>query len=233
QARRIRHFVSRIAMDIEALGPALIEQLLHRGLVKTVADLYLLEEEQLAGLERMGARSAENVISGIMASREQPLHRFLVGLGIRHVGEKMARVLTRHFGSLEALRRAEMEELVDVNEIGLETAESLLSFFADPAQMAVVEACLARGVRALAEDTGGGTGPLSGQTVVITGTLSAPRTRWKERLEAAGATVTGSVSARTNLVLAGENPGSKRTKALELGVRVVSEEELERLLEAT
>jgi DNA ligase (NAD+) len=232
RAERIRHFVSRGAMDIESVGPALIDQLLERGLVETYADLYALDAGQLEQLERMGSKSAANVIAAIEQSKRRPLEKFLHGLGIRYVGERTARVLALHFGSIAALEAAGVEDFEDVNEIGAVTAKSLHAFFQDAQQMALVHRCLELGVRpaAPAHPSGAAT-PLAGKTVVITGTLGAPRTQWKERLERAGATVTGSVSAKTHYLLAGENPGSKLEAARKHGVEILDEHQMQQLLE--
>ena len=233
QAERIRHFVSRRAMDIESMGPALIDQLLERGLVATYADLYKLESEQLAGLERMAEKSARNVIEAIAASRTRPLDKFIHGLGIRYVGERGARVLARHFKSLPRLREVGVEALEDVNEIGAVTAKSVHSYLADETNWGLIEQALAAGLRPAPLETGAAAAPaLEGRTVVITGTLSEPRGRWKARLESAGASVTGSVSKKTDFVLAGTNPGSKLEAALRHEVRIVDEEEMTQLLEA-
>lgn len=231
RAERIRHFVSRRAMDVESVGPALIEQLLAKGLIETYADLYRLTVEQLAALERMGPKSAQNVIAALEQSKKRPLDRFLHGLGIRMVGERTARVLARHFKTLEALQAATVEEIDNVNEIGTITAQAIHDFFHDPQQLKLIRQCLALGVEPQPVEAGGGvSAALAGKTVVITGTLSEPRSVWKERLERAGATVTGSVSKKTDLVLVGENPGSKLDAARQHGVRTVSEQEMAALL---
>ena len=233
RAERIRHYVSRRAMDIESLGPALIEQLLGEGMIETFADLYRLNEQQLAGLERMAEKSARNVIEAIEASKTRPLDKFIHGLGIRYVGERAARVLALQFGGLDQLRQASVEDLEKVNEIGAVTAQSLHSFFHDDAQWALIEQARAAGVNPQPLDLGGDApAALAGKTVVITGTLSLPRGRWKFLLEQAGATVTGSVSKKTDYLLAGDNPGSKLDAAQRLGVAVISEDEMTRLLEA-
>ncbi|HUJ76718.1 MAG TPA: helix-hairpin-helix domain-containing protein, partial [bacterium] len=231
QAERIRHFCSRRAMDIESLGPVLIEQLLSRGLIASYADLYALRLEDLMALERMGRKSSENVLKGIAASKDCALERFVYALGIRLIGERTAQVLARRFRSLDAIRQASLEELEDVNEIGGVTAQSIHSFFQDRAQMKLLDLCLSRGVHpALASVEPAAQTALTGKTVVITGTLTEPRAVWKERLERAGATVTGSVSKRTNYVLAGENPGSKLDAAQQHGVPVLGEAEMAALL---
>ena len=233
QAERIRHFVSRRAMDIESMGPALIDQLLERGMIATFADLFRLDAGQLVGLERMAEKSAQNVIQAIEASRTRPLDKFIHGLGIRYVGERVARVLARHFKTLQGLRGASVEELENVNEIGAVTANSVHAYLSDPANWTLIEQALAAGLNpAPVEATGGGSSALEGNTVVITGTLSEPRGRWKSRLEAAGATVTGSVSIKTDYLLAGANPGSKLEAAERHGVQVVNEAQMNQLLEA-
>jgi DNA ligase (NAD+) len=233
RAERIRHFVSRRAMDIESMGPALIDQLLEGGLVATYADLYKLESAQLSGLERMAEKSARNVIEAIAASRSRPLDKFIHGLGIRHVGERAARVLAGHFKSLPELREASEEALEDVNEIGAVTANSVHTYLADATNWGLIEQALASGLRPVPLETGAAAAPaLEGRTVVITGTLSEPRGRWKARLESAGASVTGSVSKKTDFVLAGANPGSKLEAAMRHEVRVVDEAEMTILLEA-
>jgi len=230
-ADRIRHFCSRGAMDLESAGPALIDQLLATGLVKSVADLYRLTHEQLEGLERMGAKSAQNVLNAIDASRNKPLDKFLFALGIRMVGDRTARLLARHFGSLEAVRAASAEELEQVREVGSITAASIHAFFRDPLQSWLIEDLLASGVRpAPVEHANREAGPLAGKTVVITGTLSEPRNKWVERIEQAGGKVSGSVSKKTHYVLLGENPGSKLEAAQRHGVPAVSEQELDALL---
>ena len=230
QAERLRHFVSRRAMDIESLGPVLIEQLLAKGLVETYVDLYRLRLNDLMGLERMGKKSSENIVAAIEASKQCALPRFLFGLGIRQVGERTAQLLARRFKSLDALQEASVEELADVSEIGDITAQSIHGFFHDRRQLTLLEQCLKLGVRPAVEAPRAGAQPLAGKTVVITGTLSEPRPVWKERLERAGATVTGSVSKRTDYLLAGESPGSKLDAAQEHGVTVLDEAALVALL---
>ncbi|MBI3993084.1 MAG: NAD-dependent DNA ligase LigA [Candidatus Lambdaproteobacteria bacterium] len=254
QQERILHFVSRKAMDIEGVGPALVELLVAEGLVSSYADLYRLTVEQVhralkahraalaeqkgtaaarkAGPKRKQeeARQPRNIIEAIESSKTRPLERFLHALGIRYVGERTAQLLARRFGALEALRQAGVEELEDINEIGAVTAASVHGFFHDPQQWELIARCLEAGVAPVAPAAAGGGGALTGKTVVITGTLTVPRGRWKETLEAAGATVTGSVSSRTDYVLAGENPGSKLDKARALNVAVLGEDEMNRLL---
>jgi len=230
RAERIRHFVSRRAMDIESVGPVLIEQLLAKGLLESYVDLYRLRLEDLMALERMGRKSSENVLKAIEASKQCTLSRFLFGLGIRQVGERTAQLLARSFKSIDALKHASEADLADVNEIGDITARGIHEFFRDPRQLALISEALKLGVRPAAEEVPSGPQPLAGKTVVITGTLSEPRPVWKQRLERAGATVTGSVSKRTDFLLAGESPGSKLDAAREHSVKVLDEAEMTALL---
>jgi DNA ligase (NAD+) len=232
-ADRIRHFCSRSAMDLESVGPALIDQLLATGLVKSVADLYRLTADQLESLERMGAKSAQNVLRAIGNSRRKPLDKFLFALGIRMVGDRTARLLAQHFGTLEAVRGASAEDLEAVHEVGSITAASIHAFFRDPRQAALIDDLLSlkvepEPVQRIERDSG----PLAGKTVVITGTLSEPRNKWVERIEQAGGKVSGSVSKKTHYVLAGENPGSKLEAAQRHSVPVLGEAEMNALLEA-
>ena len=252
---RIRHFVSRPAMDIETIGPALIGQLIDKGLVRSVADLYRLGTSQLESLERMGSKSAANVLGAIDASRAQPLHRLLHALGIRHVGERTARILARHFASLAALRRARPEEMEDIKEIGSVIAQSVHAFFQDPGQVAIIDSLRNLGIDPVSVEAqsaksqsmeaqpveaqdgqpqppqGNLQGKLQGKTVVITGTLSEPRSRWKARIEEAGGILTGSVSKKTDYLLAGAAAGSKLAAAQRLNIPIVEEAEMRRLLE--
>ena len=228
---RIRHFASRRAMDIESLGPALIEQLLAQDLIHSVADLYLLKADELRQLERMGEKSSQRVIDAIAESRTRPLERLLFGLGIRYVGERTARLLARRYRSLEALGRASAEELEEIDEIGAVIAKSVWLYFQDPQHLTIIRKLLEAGVAPQAPAAPQGAAPLAGKTIVITGTLSLPRNEWKDRLELAGAKVTGSVSAKTDFVLAGADPGAKLDKAQRLEVAVLSEADINAMLE--
>ncbi len=227
----ILHFCSRRAMDIEGLGERLAEQLVERGLVRTVADLYRLDAERLAGLERMGERSAANLVAAIDRSRRTTLARLLYALGIREVGEATAAALAERFGSLEALRAADEEALLAVPDVGPVVAREVRAFFAEERNREVVEALLgeleieAPGAERPAE------APLAGRTVVLTGALeSLTREQARERLEALGARVTGNVSRRTDLVVAGREPGAKLERARALGIEVIDEAALKALL---
>ena len=232
QKEQILHFVSRRAMDIDTIGPALIEQLLTKKLLKSAADLYLLRHEDLSGLERMGEKSAQNVISSIVKSKQCELGQFVHALGIANVGEKTARILALHFGRLEKLMSSSSEDLEKIEEIGPVIAESIFDFFQQAEQRQNIADFLERGVVPAEEkileisDS-----PFSGKIVVLTGTLSEPRDVWKKRLIQAGANVTGSVSKNTDFVLAGENAGSKLEKAEKFNICVINETTALNLLE--
>lgn len=229
----IKHFASRRAMDIDGLGEKLVELLVDKALVNDVADLFSLEASQLAGLERMGEKSADNLVAALGKSRQTTLARFLYALGIREVGEATAHTLASHFGSLEALEQADVETLIEVQDVGPIVADHIHTFFAQPHNMEVVAKLLTAGVQwPEVEKAAEGELPLQGKTFVLTGTLSAlSRNEAKQRLQALGAKVAGSVSKKTDYVVAGESPGSKLTKAEQLGVTVLDEDELVRLLE--
>ncbi len=221
----IRHFASRRAMDIEGLGEKLVDQLVDKGLVRDVSDLYHLSVEQVAALERMGEKSARNLIEAIERSKHTTLERFVYALGIREVGEATAKALARHFGSLEALMDADEETLQQVPDVGPVVARNIVDFFSEPHNREVIRRLLEAGVHW--QQTGpqaAGERPLAGQTYVLTGALaSMTREQARERLEALGAKVSGSVSRRTTAVIAGENPGSKYDKARSLGVPILDE----------
>ncbi len=232
QKEKLLHFAGRGGMDIQGLGEALVDQLLDQGLVKDVSGLYDLEREALEGLERMAAKSAANLLDEIERSKQRPLRRLLFGLGIRHVGERAAGLLAR-LGSIEALAGAEPEELEALDEIGPKTAAAVGQFFEQPANRELVDRLAAAGVRTEAseEELAPAPGavepsPFTGKTVVLTGTLPGiPRSAAKARIEYLGGKVSGSVSKKTDLVVAGEAAGSKRTKAEALGVTIMEAEE--------
>jgi DNA ligase (NAD+) len=228
----LRHFASRHAMDIEGLGEKLVEQLVDSGRVKTPADVYTLTIDDLAALERMAEKSAANVVAAIDKSRGTTLARFIYALGIRHVGEATARDLADHFGALDPLLEATGDELVAVRDVGPVLAESIRDFFAEPHNRAVIDALRQRGVRwQEGPAKRAANGPLTGKTFVLTGTLPAlSRDEAKAMLEAAGATVTGSVSKKTDYVVAGADAGSKLAKAEELGIAVLDEAAMRALI---
>ncbi|HVZ43664.1 MAG TPA: NAD-dependent DNA ligase LigA [Ramlibacter sp.] len=226
------HFAQRRAMDIEGLGEKLVDQLVDEGVVKTLPDLYRLGLLSLVALERMGEKSAQNLLAGLEQSKATTLPRFLYSLGIRHVGEATAKDLARHFGKLDAIMEADVERLLEVPDVGPVVAESIHTFFQQPHNREVIEQLRACGVHwEESEPAARAPKPLSGKTVVLTGTLpSLTRDEAKDMLEAAGAKVAGSVSRKTDYVVAGAEAGSKLEKARELGVAVLDEEGLKRLL---
>ncbi len=228
----MRHFASRRALDIEGLGEELIDQLVDRGMVATPADLYALSLESLAGLERMGEKSAANVLESLGRSKRTTLPRFLHALGIRHVGEATAAALAAHFGSLEAVRNAGTEQILEVPDVGPVIAAHVHDFFAAPANRAVIERLIAAGFSwPESVPVARPAGPLAGLTIVLTGTLSSmTREQAGEALQALGAKLSGSVSKKTHLVVAGAEAGSKLARARELGVTVVDETGLASLL---
>jgi len=236
QAQRreaIRHFASRRALDIEGLGDKLVEQLVDSGRVTTPADLYTLTAGELAGLERMGEKSAANLVAALERSKRTTLARFLFALGIRDVGEATALALAEHFGSLAPLETAGLEEIQQVRDVGPVVAAHLHDFFAEPRNRAVIAELRRHGVtwpegRRTRTLEGG---PLEGEVVVITGTLaSMTRDEARDAARAAGATVTDSVSRKTTLLVVGAEAGSKLRRAQELGVTVVDEDEFTRRL---
>ncbi len=221
----IKHFASRSGMDIDGLGDRYIDQLLRLNLVHSVADLYYLKKEDFFRFERMGEKLADNLLRAIDTSRKRPLSRFLYALGIRHVGQHLAGVLARQFGSLEELALAGREELIAVHEVGPQVAESVTNFFASPLNRETLERLREAGVAPEAEERRAG-GPLTGKTFVFTGSLSRfTRKEAEEMVEALGGRASGSVSRKTDYLVAGEEAGSKLEKAKELGVAVLSEEE--------
>ena len=227
----IRHFATRKAMDIEGLGDKLVDQLVELGLVNTVADLYHLDHEQVSSMERMGGKSAENLLKALEASKKPGLDRLLYALGIREVGEVTAHSLAAHFKSIQALQEASEEILTEVSDVGPIVAGHVAAFFQQEKNLKVIQALSDAGVDWQPLEEKGGEQPLAGETWVLTGALSMPRIQAKNLLEALGAKVTGSVSAKTSILLAGEAAGSKLTKAQKLGVKVISESDFVEYLE--
>jgi len=225
----ILHFASRGIMNIDGMGDALVNQLTERGLVKNVADIYRLTKADLLSLERMGDKSAQNILDEIENSKKLPLERVIYGLGIRMVGERTAQFLAEHFGSMEALENAGIEELQHVNEVGPRIAESIVEFFGIAANRKLVDRLREAGLRLTGQKKQRGT-KLAGKTFVLTGTLAHfTRDEAKKMIEDAGGKVTGSVSKKTDYVVAGADAGSKLDKAKELGVAVIDEKDMERL----
>jgi DNA ligase (NAD+) len=227
----IIHFASRHAMDIDGLGDKYIEQLLRLGLVKTVADLYYLSKDDFMQFERMGDKLADNLLSAIENSKERPLSRFIFALGIRHVGEHTAKLLASAFGSVANLEKATEEELLSIREIGPQVAGSITTFFRNRSNIEVIERMFAAGVRPSVEEKKVG-GRFTGKTFVFTGALSRfSRDEAKRFVEDEGGHAAGSVSKKTDYVVAGEEAGSKLEKARQLGVTVLSEEEFLKMME--
>jgi DNA ligase (NAD+) len=228
----ILHFASRGVMNIDGVGEALVDQLVDRGLVKSVADLYQLTAEQLLSLERMGEKSAANVLTNIARSKLNPMPRVIAALGIRFVGERTATLLAEALGSLDALAAASADELQGVEEVGPKVAESILQFFREPRNRDLMERLRAASLDFTYVSTRPAAGPLQGLTFVLTGTLpTLSRDRAKALIEHAGGKVAVSVSKKTSFVVAGEDAGSKLDKARTLGIAVVDEQELRRLIE--
>ncbi|MDH5446226.1 MAG: NAD-dependent DNA ligase LigA [Gammaproteobacteria bacterium] len=229
----IKHFASRKAMDIDGLGDKLVEQLADEGLIHDVADLYTLKNDQLAGLDRMADKSAQNLIDALEKSKSTLLERFIFALGIRQVGETTARTLAYHFGDLDPLMKAKSEQLIEIPDVGPVVAESISRFFKESHNRDVIKKLRKVGVHWPAiEVTVSDEQKLSGKTFVITGTLSSMgRDDAKQRLLAQGAKVTGSVSKKTDYVIVGENPGSKASKAEQLGITILDEKQFRELVE--
>lgn len=229
------HYAQRRAVDIEGLGDKLVDQLVDVDIVHTPADLYRLGLAALSSLDRMAEKSAANLLAAIEKSKHTTLAKFLFGLGIRNVGEATAKDLAKHFGALDAIMDATVEQLLEVNDVGPIVAESLRNFFDEPHNREVVEQLRACGVRweesEPAANARNVAGAFAGKTVVLTGTLTGmTRDEAKEKLEAAGAKVAGSVSKKTDFVIAGLEAGSKLDKAQELGVAVIDEAQLNAML---
>jgi len=227
----IIHFASRNAMDIAGLGPAVAGQLLNAGLVRDPSDLYALRYEDLAALERMGPKSARNLLGAIEASKKNSLARLVFALGIRHVGERAAKILAERYGSLESLMKAPEEELVTVPEIGPKIASSIAAFFAGRQNLEVIDKLVRAGVNTREErQPAGGRRPLSGKTFVITGTLQGfSRQEAEELVESLGGRVASSVGRNTDYVVVGDRPGSKYDKAVALGIPILDESEFKEM----
>ena len=236
---RIRHFASREVMDIEGLGPAIIDQLVEKKLVRNISDLYFLKKEDLIALERMGEKSASNLLKAIEESKRRPLSRLIYGLGIRYVGVHTSEVIAQHFSTLDRLKEASFEELIQIEEIGPKVAESIVRFFKEEENSRIIENLRRAGLNfgklegegEASAKKGRGFLPLKGKQLVLTGTLKEfSRNQAKEIIRKLGGRVTESVSKRTDYVVVGENPGSKYQKAQELGVTIINEEEFKKLI---
>jgi len=225
------HFSSRGVMNIDGMGDALVDQLVDKNIVRSIADLYDLKIEDLIALDRMGVKSAGNVIRNIAKSKENPLPRVITALGIRFVGERTAIFLSEALGSMDALLAATMEDLQKAEEVGPKVAESVMAFFKEPINRELVERLRTAGLRFTYQSTRPKEGPLSGKTFVLTGSLpSLSREAAKELIERAGGKVSGSVSKKTDFVVAGDDAGTKLAKARELEIRILTEDDLRALL---
>jgi DNA ligase (NAD+) len=232
--RRLEHFASRGAMDIEGLGEAMVDQLIDAGLVTDLTSIYSLDSDKLLELDRMGEKSAANLLSGINESRSRPLWRLIFGLGILHVGAASARKLATRFGTLDAIAAASVDALKDVEDVGEVVAQSIHDWFRQPAVLELLERLRSAGVNF--GDPGAAESfedqRFAGTTWVLTGALSQPRDDVAERIRQRGGKVSSSVSKKTTYLLAGEDAGSKLAKAQELGVKILTEAEFQSLLEA-
>jgi DNA ligase (NAD+) len=232
--RRLRHFAHRGALDIEGLGEMMVEQLVERDLVRRVDHIYELDEEKLATLERMGKKSISNLLGGIKASKAQPLWRLIFGLGILHVGATAARALATHFGRMEALQKASLADLLRVPNTGEIVAASIRDWFLNADNIALIDALKKHGLNFGQDDN---VGPISERlrdtSWVITGTLSEPREKFEELIRQHGGRPVSSVSKKTDYVLAGEDAGSKLTRAGQLGIRIVREKEFREMTDPT
>jgi len=230
--RRLQHFAHRGAMDIEGLGEVMAAQLVDAGLLQHLAQIYDLSEEKLSSLERMGEKSAANLLAGIAASKTRPLGRLIFALGIPQVGAVLSETLARRFGSLEKLAAASTSDLTQVNDVGPKVADEIAAFFHEPTTRRLLSSLKKAGLNFTAqkEELAERGGVFSGKKFVLTGTLSRPREEFIRQIQSLGGSVAGSVSAKTDYLLAGEDAGSKLDKARALEVRILSEKDFEKLV---
>lgn len=228
----IKHFVSRKAMNIEGFGDKIVEQLVERGTIKDISDIYKLNKEVLMSMDRIGEKLAENLISSIQQSKGTTFAKFIYALGIRHVGEYVAKLLVKRFKTLENLKRAKREELLSIDGIGEEIAESVISFFNESKNVETVEKLLSYGVHFTDQDSLEKESAVKDKSFLFTGTLSKPREHYKMLIEEKGGIVRNSVSKKLDFLIVGENPGSKFDKAKNLGITVITEKELLKILES-
>ncbi|MFQ6117618.1 MAG: helix-hairpin-helix domain-containing protein, partial [Candidatus Bipolaricaulia bacterium] len=228
----IRHFASKGALDIDGLGEKLVDQLVEKGLIKDMADIFHLKQEELAALERMGEKSASNLLEAIERSKKIPFSRFIYALGIRHIGEHLADVLAQWYADIDELMGADEEELQKIPEIGPEVAESIARFFADERNRETIRRLLEAGVTPIPERVEGAKLPLEGKRFVFTGSLREfTRDEAEELVKRLGGAATSAVSRRTDYVVVGENPGAKLARARELGIKIITEEEFKELVQ--
>ncbi|MCJ7814136.1 MAG: NAD-dependent DNA ligase LigA, partial [Candidatus Atribacteria bacterium] len=231
---RIRHFASRNAMDIEGLGPAIIDQLVEKDLINDISDLFYLKRNDLISLERMAEKSADNLLDAIEKSKKNTLANLIYGLGIRYVGFHTSEVITRHYPTLDKFKKANLEELIEINEIGPKIAESIILFFKEKENLAIIERLRSVGLNFGQEEEKireeKGAQRLAGKQFVLTGTLEDfTRTQVIEIISKLGGRVTGSVSKKTDYVVVGEDPGSKYQNAQKLGITIINEEEFKKI----
>jgi len=226
---KIEHFISRKAMNIDGLGPETVDMFYRLGLIKNTADLYQLTADDIKNLDRMGEKSAENIIKGIEASKEVPFERVLFALGIRFVGETVAKKIAKSFNSIEELENADLEKLTSIDEIGEKIAQSILIYFSSPLNVSLIERLKSAGLQLYRkeEDLNEYTDKLAGQSIVISGVFTHhSRDEYKDLIEKNGGKNVGSISTKTSFILAGENMGpSKLEKAHKLGIKIISEDE--------
>ena len=226
---KIEHFISRKAMNIDGLGPETVDTFYRLGLIKDTADLYQLTAEDIKNLDRMGEKSAENIIKGIKASKEVPFERVLFALGIRFVGETVAKKIAKSFNNIEELENADLEKLTSIDEIGEKIAQSILIYFSSPLNVSLIERLKSAGLQLYRkeEDLNEYTDKLAGQSIVISGVFTHhSRDEYKDLIEKNGGKNVGSISTKTSFILAGENMGpSKLEKAHKLGIKIISEDE--------
>ena len=226
---KIEHFISRKAMNIDGLGPETVDMFYRLGLIKDTADLYKLTVDDIKNLDRMGDKSAENIVKGIAQSKEVPFERALFALGIRFVGETVAKKIAKSFTDIEELENADLERLINIDEIGEKIAQSIISYFTNPLNRELIERLKIAGLQfsRKEEDLSGYTDKLAGQSIVISGVFTHhSRDEYKDLIEKNGGKNVGSISAKTSFILAGENMGpAKLEKAQKLGVQIMSEDE--------
>jgi DNA ligase (NAD+) len=234
--RRIEHFASRNAMDIEGMGEKVVDQLVTLGFLKNIASVYELHQfrDKLIELERWGEKKVDNLLEAIEESKKRPLHRLIFGLGIRFIGEGAAKILAKHFNNLDNIMKASKEDFTSIYEIGEKMAESLVRFFSDPKELEIIEKLRAYGVNFEEKEEFVTIGKkLEGLTFVLTGELqSMTRNEAKAKIEQLGGKVSSSVSKKTSFVIAGANPGSKYSDAVKLGIKILNEEEFLELIGA-
>ena len=232
---RIKHFASRNAMDIEGLGPAIIDQLVEKNLINDISNLFFLKKNDLISLERMAEKSADNLLKAIEKCKKKPLANLIYGLGIRYVGFHTSEVITRHYPTLDKFKKANLEELIEINEIGPKIADSIILFFKEKENLAIIERLRSVGLNFGQEEEKireeKGAQILAGKQFVLTGSLeNFTRTQVIEIISKLGGRVTGSVSKKTDYILVGKNPGSKYQNAQKLGITIINEEEFKKII---